>query len=327
MNRAIAHPCLAILLLGCATVPCRAEVILNYDPAVYNRFTGGFPADPSTTVNNPTFYQSSLDFSGVGWKLPDAFGPGVAWNVTMIDSQHFIGAWHVVDDGAGNHNISIGDTVNFRPSTSSTILSRTIVNLQQVRDASNNLTDVMLGTLNQAFLPTDGVASYPITAAGVPQQQMLVYGRQSAVGRNNVSGLQPNTALGSSLTTALLYDYDQPPPVVGGNPDGVPSTVGGDESHLEGGDSGSPSFVLVGGQLQLIGDHLGIASYSDASLPNPTGTTDFVAYSFDSYLPAYIVQINALTAVPEPSSLAFGALVVGGAAARWVRSRRGQAPA
>ena len=31
-----------------------------------------------------------------------------------------------------------------------------------------------------------------------------------------------------------------------------------DEGHLEAGDSGGPSFVMVGGQLQLIGTHAAV---------------------------------------------------------------------
>src|SRR5437016_3336470 len=79
----------------------RGEVVLGPAPvgtipSYYDRFSGGFPDNPASTTNNPTFYLSSLDLSGVGWRLPGIFGPGggAAWNVAMIDNIHFIGAWH-----------------------------------------------------------------------------------------------------------------------------------------------------------------------------------------------------------------------------------------
>src|SRR5262249_20296381 len=154
-------------------------------------------------------------------------GSGTAWNVTMIDSVHFIGAWHVHDLN-GNINMSVGDTVNFRPSNSTTaIVQRTIANLQQVPNPDNTPSDGMLGTLSAPFTAADHIAAYPIPASPVMatyfQTPIFAYGRESALGRNNFSpvGIAPPPDIGTGPTTSFLHDYDQP--AFGANPDGFPS--------------------------------------------------------------------------------------------------------
>lgn len=322
----------ALLLSASSPRAIRAEVILGpsqftADPSPYFRFSGGYNDVPANTVNNPNFYLPSFDLSGVGWRLPGIFGPGggSGWNVAMIDNIHFVGAWHVPVTG----NMFIGDTINFRPAGSSSIISRTIANLQNVPNPDNSTSDVLLGTLSSPIPAGSGVAAYPIAAAGVVQQVIYPYGRQSEVGQNNVSGTQAGIPFQidgnpahNEVLNALLFDYDQP----NGNPDALPSTVGNNEAYLNAGDSGGPTFVVVGGQLQLVGTHAGVASYENIGSSPPVGAQDDVAYSLDSYLPAYAATIAAMTAVPEPSSLAFGLTAVAAAVGGYVRARRRRAP-
>jgi hypothetical protein len=156
---------------------------------------------------------------------------------------------------------------------------------------------------------------------------MFVYGRQSEVGRNNVSGTQSgipfqvdSNPAHNEVLDALLYDYDQPGATGATSPDGLPSTVGNDEAYLNAGDSGGPSFILVGGQLQLVGTHAAFASYEDIGSTKPSGAQDDVSYSLDSYLPDYSATIAAM--VPEPSSLALAAFAGGGVVTGYWRSRR-----
>jgi hypothetical protein len=306
----------------------RAEVILgpsqfggNFNN--YLRFSGGFPDNPANTTANPSFYQPTLDLSGVGWRLPGIFGAGggSAWSVAMIDSTHFLGAFHVPVTG----NMFVGDTINFLPSGSSTVISRTISNLQNVPNADNSTSDVLLGTLSSP-VPAN-VAKYPIAAAPALQTAMFVYGRQSEVGRNNFSSTQSGIPFQvdgnpahNEVLDALLYDYDQPGATSATSPDGQPSTVGNDEAYLNAGDSGGPSFIVVGGQLQLIGTHAAVASYEDIGSTKPTGAQDDVSYSLDSYLPDYAARIASM--VPEPSSLGLAAFAAGGAVTGYWRSRR-----
>jgi hypothetical protein len=308
---------------GAGVRQCRAEVILGpsqfgADPSPYFRFTGGLPIDPTATVNNPSFYLPTFDLSGVGWRLPGVTG-SLAWNVAMIDSTHFVGAWHVAVGG----DMNVGDTINFRPAGTSSIVTGTIAKLQNVPNPDNSTSDVLLGTLSAPVPP--GVATYPIAAAAVPQAVMYIYGRQSEVGQNNVSFTQSGISFPidsnpahNEVLNGLLYDYDQP----NGNPDGLPSTVGNNEAYLNTGDSGGPSFVMIGGQLLLVGTHAAVASYEDVGLTVPPGVADDVAYSLDSNLPAYSAEIAALIAVPEPSSVVLGLFAATAAAGGCIRSRR-----
>src|SRR4051812_41314093 len=85
------------LVIGSSGVrDCRAEVILGPSQSgtsstPYFRFSGGYPDNPASTTNNPSFYLPN-DFSGVGWKLPGFFGPGggAGWSIAMIDNIHFV---------------------------------------------------------------------------------------------------------------------------------------------------------------------------------------------------------------------------------------------
>ena len=65
------------------------------------------------------------------------------------------------------------------------------------------------------------------------------------------------------------------------------------EALLQGGDSGSPTFVEWHGQLALVGTHSAV------------GSGGGVSYSFDNFIPLHLAQMDALgidfTTVPEPS--------------------------
>ncbi|HEX4589025.1 MAG TPA: hypothetical protein VH120_03790 [Gemmataceae bacterium] len=306
----------------------RAEVILGpsqfgADINPYLRFAGGYNDTPANTVNNSGFYLPSLDLSGVGWRLPGIFS-SAAWNVAMIDDRHFVGAWHTTVNGV----VNVGDTINFRPAGTSSIVTRTIASVQNVPNADGSTSDVLLGTLNTPIPAGSGIAAYPITPAATYPQVIYAYGRQSEVGQNNVSGTQSGISFPidgnpahNEVLDALLFDYDQPGATGATSPDGLPSTVGNNEAYLNAGDSGGPSFVLVGGQLQLVGTHAGVTNYAGIGSTKPAGAQDDISFSFDSYLPDYAAAINAII-TPEPSSLALGLFAAGGAVTGYLRSRR-----
>jgi hypothetical protein len=331
-----------LLLAYAGFQPCRAEVILGPAPvgtipSYYYRFSSTYTDNPTQTVNNATFYQTqpliaNLDLSGVGWKLPGIFGAGggTGYNVTMIDSTHFISNWHVNAPGG----IMLGDTINFRPAGTSSIVTRTVANLQQVPNLGlaasgvpdGSPSDVMLGTLSAPLGPGSGIAAYPIATVGTVQEGVYLYGRESALGQNNISPNGPGSTsplvladVGTGTTVTFRMDYDQP----NSNPDGLSSTVGSAEAHFNAGDSGGPTFVLVGSQLQLLGGNMFIQSYGDTGEPPlPSGVSDPVEYSGSTYLPFYTAQINTLIAVPEPSSLALCAFAAAGSVGGYIRSRR-----
>ena len=91
---------------------------------------------------------------------------------------------------------------------------------------------------------------------------------------------------GSSTGVSMLYDFD----------DNDVIDVGGDETFLQSGDSGGPSFASWNGELVLLGIHW----FNGKPSAGPW-------YSGDTFVPSYVGDINSkmsgetLTVVPEPS--------------------------
>ena len=121
--------------------------------------------------------------------------------------------------------------------------------------------------------PVDAALNYyPIllhdTEATYVGTELFNYGKLSLVGRNVIEGFSDITE--GSTGRVMIYDFD----------DNDVIDVGGDETFLEGGDSGGPSFTVWNGQLALLGIHW----YHDK---------DSVWESGDTFVPAYIDDINA----------------------------------
>lgn len=290
----------------------RAGVIAGFDPARNNRFTD-FATAPTNPTENPNFFFNAFDFSGVGWRLP-GFSTGTGFHVTMITDRHFIGAAHTPQ-------IAAGETLFFRsrgpnPAT----LTRVIASVQQVTNANGTPSDVLFGTLSLPFAPADRIAAYDIPSslntATYTNQTIFAYDQNSSVGRNSIGGssiLGPTNGFApfgvgnfanTGNTRYYLYDDD-----TGFNDDGFPGFVpplDRDEFRVVVGDSGAPSFLNVGGTLQLVGAHY--ALFSDSGSIN---------ISVDTFLPEYRDRILALT-VPEPSSCV---LLGAASAALWWRRR------
>jgi hypothetical protein len=107
------------------------------------------------------------------------------------------------------------------------------------------------------------------------------------------------------------------------NPPGTTGSIGQDETYLQPGDSGGPSFAVVNGQLALLGEHYDISGYGN---PNSDGSS----WSGDGFVPYYVNEIDSIlpsnqqiaVVVPEPSSLALlAALGAIGTGLAFVRRR------
>ncbi len=242
----------------------------------YRFYTGG----------DKNFIGSAFDASGVG--------RGADRWATMISEHYFITANH--------HHAADGATIRFYHSNDPTgaFEDHTIDSGQQVflnPAVPASGTDLWIGKL--ATAPTTDVARYSVIDLGPNSayynEEIYTFGKDfgsastsQALGRNTIDpGSISSRSDGSNTTLSYLYDFDDP----GG--------VGADESFLQGGDSGGPSFIAVGSQLGLVGIH-----WFNNSSPD---------FSGDSFVPGYINQINDLLAVggeslsvivPEPASLA-----------------------
>ncbi len=230
------------------------------------------------------FVGDPYDFSGVGR------GATGQW-ATMISDCFFISANHA-HPGIGT-NVTFWET----NSVSDPTHTYSVLGGQQILG-----TDLWVGFFASAVDPN--LMRYPIldlpNASDYIGLTAFNYGVDHRVGLNVVEDVQ---FIGPAFPNqvSFFYDYD----------DNDTPSVGGDETFLQGGDSGAPSFTIAAGLLALTGIHAGIAS------------PIFV----DGAVPAYITEINdvlddkgqTLTLIPEPTSAAL--LLLGATAMFGVRRR------
>ena len=252
-----------VLLYGCLiALPVRGLVIRGYDPARHERFVSGFPGSP--VVNN-NFHAAFYDFSGVGWHSAD---PNLG--CTLISPSHFVGANHVKP--------GIGATVTFY-ARDGVLRSFTVANQYNVTNAAGENTDLFIGELNRPVTPCDNITFYPIlnlaSEGAYVGKDLLVYGKTGRVGKATISAFQdfggdPLTG-GAGVNSTRVYSF------IYVNAFGSP-----DDCHAEGGDSGSPSFVGMDGELFVVGVRGAII------------TTGLGVTTFDTFVPHYLDQISGI---------------------------------
>lgn len=281
---------LAILLPPSAA---RAAMTLNsYSAAKHHRFYSG--ADK-------TFIGDPHDWSGVGHvDAGDYLFVGYTPWATMISDSYFVSAEHYHPD--------TGASIYFYYGNSSTggYETRTVASGRQIAG-----TDLWLGKLT-APVSAD-VAKYPILRGEPFQIPSAVYDNRllytfgmsnlfetfstnMRLGRNQIDpgagAFRYVSRSGGGTSYSYTMDYNTG---AGG--------LGADESYLENGDSGGPSFAIVGGAPALVGIHT-----ANGLTSNSTGLTA----SADVFVPYYVNQIAAAmagsgespTLVPEPGALA-----------------------
>ena len=298
------------------------EIDFGFDPARHNRFLSGFGPNP---VQNPNVLGMPLDFSGVGWGT----GAYKSINVAMVTPMHFIVAEH--------NKPAVGSNINFL-GTDGVVRSYTVGSYIPLKyDEGNpaNVSDLMIGQLQVAIQPTDNISIYKVARPGpfeypfgnTPAQYLDYYrGKEMVVvGKNDVGGLDLDgdgfNDLGGKISKNIIDDVGVynfgtvDTNTVGVGFESPPNTP--DSGRFVSGDSGSPSFLLIDGQLYALGSHSG---------------ADFMAnpqYNVDGFLPYYVDQINNLirgtgfqivlfNPVPEPGPMA----MIGSAAAALVFLRR-----
>lgn len=263
-------------------------VVRSYQPLRHDRFYTGMD---KAFVGNP------YDFSGVGFT-------GTHW-ATLISDSYFISATHF--HAAINASVTFWEA-NDQSGPSHTY---TVAGGQQIGG-----TDLWVGRLNTAAVHPS-IARYSVldlpTAAEYLGLTLYNYGLTHRVGRNVSDALVPSVTVGPSTGDTMWYDYN--------NID-TPS-VGGDETFVQVGDSGAPSFTVFDGKITALGIHWAITD----SFPG----TNEGEYSIDTFVPSYITALNAVlnpqgqsvSVVPEPSAALF---IFIGATGLALRHRRRTAP-
>ncbi len=243
----------------------------------------GFPSTPSA---NPTFLHAGVDLTGVGW---DSTFP--LRQVTLVTPRHFVAANHF--------RPGIGTEIRFL-SSDGTVRSATVDSLYTIPNSNGDATDVLIGRLSAPIPPSTGVrflsAHLLDTEAAYIGQTLGVLGQPARGGRGVISAIgdfggDPITGgAGIKTTRALQFTYSN-----------LAGSV--DDAYAEGGDSGSPSFVVVNGKAAVVGTHTAILT--------ATGSTT----TFDAFLPAYVSLANTVLeadgyhltpAAPKSTTLSLG---------------------
>jgi hypothetical protein len=242
-------------------------IVRDYDPARHDRFYSGVDG---------AFIAAAFDLSGVGRS-------GEHW-ATMVSDSYFLSANH--------YHPGIGSTVTFWESNdlAGTSHSYTVASGQRIGS-----TDLWVGRLAGAAAASIARYAIPVfpSEIGYLGQIVYSYGKDHRVGRNVIEGIA-TVAVDGSTGRTLWFDYDN---------NDLPS-VGGDETFLQGGDSGSSSFIARDSELFLTGIHWAITD----EFPGFEGE-----YWIDTFVPRYINEINSflaeggetlsLFAIPEPSAV------------------------
>lgn len=248
-------------------------------------------------ANNGSFIASSYDLSGLG--LSD----GGKW-VTMLSDNVFITSNH--------YSPATGESVTFYesndPNGGST--SRTVAGTMRIGDS-----DLRIGFLSSPL--TSEYGSFSFATENINNQinflnsdyfgqNALIVGRSPGAyttsqdmvfGRNVLDQWFVGASAGGTTDDAIGSDRDTilPPEY---------------EAYFEGGDSGAPMFVVINGELRLVGINW---------FRGTQGTTEIIGMS---YLGNYDMEIQDyinLHAVPEPSA---GLLLLFSGSVMLLRRRR-----
>jgi autotransporter-associated beta strand protein len=266
---ALRAACLATVAL--LATPAAALTINSGSAAGNNRFASGFPNAPVANTS-PSFIGAGYDWSGVGWADYDpSRGFALLGPDQVLVANHF--------------SPGLAETLSFSPSTGGTI-SVTIASLQGTHVGLTN--DLAVGTLTTPIPASANVCYYPILFQGYSPSAyvgdtVLMYG----------NGPQRSPWIGSStIAAAGQLLTDEAPPY---GPDYSQyvyyayNTSTPNQAIVQGGDSGSPTFIVYGGQLYLAGAHYlqfpqgSLDTFTSLSLPTldrDMGQNGYLPYVF-----------------------------------------------
>ncbi len=254
-----------LLLLLAFHIPAGGMTVRSFNASDHNRFTGF----PSTPVMNPGFIYDASKFTGVGW-----FVSGVHRQCALVSPRHFVWATHHHLPGHASLDVML-QTLRFVGSDG-IIVSRTVSAFTPIQNESGDNTDLTLVTLSSP-LPA-AVKPFPwlnlSSEASYVNQELIVLGFNARAGRGAIrSFFAADLDGGGPQGDTKLYDFEYDP-----------ASGGEDDCHLEPGDSGSPTFAMVGSEAALVGIH------SSVSDPDPT------IFNYDTFVPHYISTIDLLIA-------------------------------
>jgi len=291
-SKAYLLPCAVLFAFGfCGLENSQALFINNFADSDERfedgTFTGYPGADPEP---NPSF-SYDYDFSGVGWRETlDDYRPNnreALHSVTMVSRNQFISATHTSGQVVGNQVTFVG--------ANGMEYSYTVESIEVIQGAQG-ATDLYIGNLTEDV--HSSITHYDIFSGSLlPTTELLVVGNQLSITTpiNKVVGVQtPDAAYTNWYGNASVQGLNDTQWLVSTYYESDPDDK---EAYFQGGDSGSPSFVVVEDELTIVGIHSLVVE--DLEYPLMLGPDADYA-NFDGYVPAYASQIAAI--VPEPTT-------------------------
>ncbi|MFM7133180.1 MAG: dockerin type I domain-containing protein [Planctomycetota bacterium] len=242
-------------------------------------FLQGIGGDHAMSRTNDRFYSGAdrafmgeaYDWSGVGRSSNGAW-------VTMISPTHFVSANH--------YHPNAGDTITFFEGNSALGPSHayTVAAFGYDTTYGGQSSDLWLGRLTAPLSPKHRIATYPVLALGGDAAYLdsfiLAYGAPNRVGTSRLGAIVDDFEIGRTRTMRFWFHAAEG------------TGTGASDCHLIGGDSGGPSFALVGGRLALVGVHF--TTNDTNGVPDPEDSWPFgYGWSGDSFVPFYIDQLDA----------------------------------
>lgn len=265
--------CCALLVTSAAL--SHAMVVRVFSATEHQRFDP-FPANAE--INTSSIF-STADLTGIGFRS-DAYP---TYQCALVGRQHVVFATHF-------RNRLNGASVTFINATNQAV-TRTCVAETIIYDGGSP-SDLVVFRLNAPIDADSGITPLPYydvvpilnTDLGVTGRYNASFNQQSdrfpLLGKATADTTDFNLTLtglqvdGQDIQTRVYrFDYV----------DSIPGPFEDDsDCYLEAGDSGSPSFVQVGGTAALIGVH-------SAVIAVPGGQQNY-----DTYVPHYIAELDAV---------------------------------
>jgi hypothetical protein len=283
---------LLFFIPGLMSFQAQALNIKSYSAALYDRFSSGYASSPVANTGG-SFAGAGLDFSGVGWN------PLVtSQSFVMIDDTHFLMATHYTSQLSSS-------SIDFFSLTNGVVQYAIDPNGYTTIMVNGQQTDLSVGTLATPLNSSDHIATYAIlnlpSSSAYLGLSLYVYGHSDNGDNSRTSPVVGTNTLGqvdvlNQVANTVAFGFAQ--------------GAGSGQAYGQSGDSGSPTFTVVNGELALLGIHSSISA-------NPNTTYDVfvpdylselsqngIAYSTVVSGPAVatvVPQPVAASAVPEPS--------------------------
>ncbi len=197
---------------------------INGYNSTHDRFIN-YPNNPSK--NNDYILASYDDISSVGWSSSSP-----QFSMTLIHPQFLLAAYHA--------RPAIGGTINFI-NNNGALKSYTVGAIHRVNDGTNN-TDLAIVELTTPIPAADNINTVSIGSVAV-NETVYPYGKFARTGIERITQINypftdANGILG--VNTGIAFDY-------------FINTAQTNEAYSEGGDSGSPTFIIENNALKIVG--------------------------------------------------------------------------